>query len=97
MTHAQILKFYQKMNLDNKESMLNMILGNDVFYYLASDKRKVGFDLRQGEEAYASINGTQIQVNLELDDFELCSVHTPKVSKQIGDDWSKVKLNSFKI
>jgi len=95
MKHDKILKFYQEMNLNDKQSMLNMILGVDCFYFLSSQKRKVGFDLRQdSESAWATINGTQLQINLELDDFELCStdkgVKTPK-------DWSKVKLNSFKM
>jgi hypothetical protein len=98
MDRDKILECYKGMDLHDKQNILNIILDNDCKFFLSSEKRKVGFGLRDdAENPYATVNGLLLQINIEIDDCELTAIANEKVSEEIGDDTSKVKLNSFKI
>jgi hypothetical protein len=86
----------KKMNLEDKEKMLNWLLNcGDVFYFIHSDKRDIGFDFKNnGLKPVATFNGLSLQVNIDIDDLEMVSCG--KKVKIKDKDWKKVKLNSFK-
>ena len=94
MSQDKVLKIYSKLTLEDKERLLNMLLG-DSYIYCHSDKRHMGFNF-ESDDMYACTNGTRLQLNVELDKASLCSISRPKKVKFEGD-WNKVKLNSFLI
>ena len=95
MKHDKLLKIYQSLSLEDKNSLMNMFLSNDSYFFIASDKRGMGFDVDNvAENVFSCLNGTQLQINIEMDKTFLCSVNTKKVNLDCKK-WDKVKLNSF--
>jgi hypothetical protein len=94
MSQDKVLKIYSKLTLEDKERLLNILLG-DSYIYCHSDKRHMGFEF-EADDMFACTNGTRLQINVELDKASLCSISKPKKVKFEGD-WSKVKLNSFSV
>ena len=57
----------------------------------------MGFDIEDmSENVFVCINGTQLQINIEMDKMYLCSINTKKI-KLNEESWDKVKPNSFEI
>jgi len=88
----KIVEIYKNLTLDQKEQLLDLILRKDCYFFLHSDKRSMGFDLKEGSRAWASINGADIQVSIDIDDTECCFA-----SSKTREEYkpSQIKLNSF--
>ncbi len=95
MSQNKVLKIYSQLTLEDKERLLNMLLG-DSYIYCHSDKRHMGFEF-EANDMFACTNGTRLQINLEMDKSELVCVSKPKKVKLDEKLWNKVKLNSFLI
>ena len=96
MKHDKICKIYQTLSLEDKERLMNILL-DDSYLFLHSKKRGMGFDINDmGKNVFVCINGTQLQINIEMDQMYLCSVDTKKV-KMNEKGWDLVKPNSFQI
>jgi len=65
MSQNKVLKIYSQLTLEDKERLLNMLLG-DSYIYCHSDKRHMGFEF-EADDMFACTNGTRLQINLELD------------------------------
>ena len=96
MKHDKLLKIYQTLSLEDKERLMNILL-NDSHLFLHSEKRGMGFDIEDiSENVFVCINGTQLQINIEMDKMYLCSINTKKIKLNV-ESWDKVKPNSFEI
>jgi hypothetical protein len=96
MKHDKLLKIYQTLSLEDKERLMNILL-DDSYLFLHSEKRGMGFDIEDmSENVFVCINGTQLQINIEMDKMYLCSIDTKKI-KLNEKSWDKVKPNSFQV
>ena len=96
MSQNKVLKINSQLTLVDKERLMNILL-DDSYLFLHSKKRGMGFDINDmGKNVFVCINGTQLQINIEMDKMYLCSVDTKKV-KMNEKGWDLVKPNSFQI
>ncbi len=96
MSKNKVIKIYNNLTLKDKIKMLDLLLWNNSLF-IFSDKRKVGFTFHNPipyDHIKTTENGTQAQININLDELELCSADK---NVKLPKNWNKVKLNTFVI